>query len=383
MAHVKYSKSKKRWIADLRDVGGKEPTFRNKEDAVAALNSAIAESETGGYINKKTSPTFEQVVGRRGDNGKFTPASCFLAHTEKRVRRNEIGGGELANKEKACEHLCEMIYDGKRFGDVRVADIQGKLELDLVDEILAGRSNKSAQNIRSILKQALHYAVSAKYIHLNPAAELSVPIIGEKPMPKLLSKEIVSEIIRHAPDRYRDELLIIAESGLRTSELAPLEWTDIDLDRELIHVQRAKKKLSKHVAQDKIGKTKTKSGNRKIAMHPQVKQMLQERWLKAGRPSEGLVFPNKDGQMQCMDNLRNRGINKACARAGLPFVTLRDLRHFFASILIYEMDETDAIITQMMGHADINFTRKTYAEWLDDRARDRKLSQRMGRAVHL
>jgi integrase len=67
----------------------------------------------------------------------------------------------------------------------------------------------------------------------------------------------------------------------------------------------------------------------------------------------------------------------ACKDANVEAVTLRELRHHFASILIFDESYTEATVTELMGHTDINFTKKQYATWLQSAKRDKTISAKL------
>ena len=93
-----------------------------------------------------------------------------------------------------------------------------------------------------------------------------------------------------------------------------------------------------------------------------------------------LVFPTTAGAMDSVDNWRNRGLHKACDRAGVERITWHSLRHFFASILLYDLQEADATVTTLMGHKSIDFTRSQYGHWMEDFSRDTGIAERLARA---
>ena len=128
-----------------------------------------------------------------------------------------------------------------------------------------------------------------------------------------------------------------------------------------------------------IGDPKTYSGFRTIPLDDYLATLLRE-W-KLSQPieqrSNNLIFPNREGGGADGDNWRNRGIEAACKKAEVEYVSLRDLRHHFASILFFDGAFTEATVTELMGHTDINFTKKQYATWLKSGKRDKELGQKL------
>lgn len=73
-----------------------------------------------------------------------------------------------------------------------------------------------------------------------------------------------------ATGRWRPFLVTALFTGMRASELRGLNWSNVDLDKGIIHVrQRAD-------AWGTIGKPKSKAGNRDIPLVPMVINTLRE-----------------------------------------------------------------------------------------------------------
>jgi integrase len=101
--------------------------------------------------------------------------------------------------------------------------------------------------------------------------------------------EQVENIISALVDRV-DAQLIVALSffaGLRPSEIAGLQWGD--LDSEFVHIRRA-------CVRGVVGDCKTPESAASLPLLPQVR-LLVELWrLKSGNPTQGWVFPNNSGR---------------------------------------------------------------------------------------
>jgi integrase len=102
------------------------------------------------------------------------------------------------------------------------------------------------------LKCYFRFLVENEYLERDPAHVLRTPKKREAP-PDVLDRRELGRLLavvecddvwqRHFPGtRERDRLLLalFAYAGLRRSELLGLEWDDVDLERRLIRVHRAK-----------------------------------------------------------------------------------------------------------------------------------------------
>ena len=376
---IRYSKRDNGYIVNLRKYGGGEPVRKTLAEAKALLEHAAAEHRAGGFIPRHTSPTFSAIAAK------------FIEHQADRVQRGEIGEGELANKRTNVDHLIALpfatgtrsaydTYGAATLGETRVADLRtGPIQLSLVPALFEGRAHKTASNIFTTFGQVLKHAVLLEALKVNPVAgkQISLPAKPETAdaLASRLSVNIINVIVEHA-GRYGLKIKFAAWTGLRAGEQISLTWEDIDFERGLVHVRRARKKGGR------LGAAKTKAGHRSIPID--VDLLAELRAWKLAQPIEqrvhNLVFPTSTGEMDNVDNWRNRGLHVACDNAGVERISWKSLRHFFASILLYDLREADATVTTLMGHKSIDFTRRQYGHWMEDADRDTGIAERLRRA---
>ena len=139
---------------------------------------------------------------------------------------------------------------------------------------------------------------------------------------------------------------LLALCSLRRSELINLRWTDIDLEKNVLHVDGA-------AVFDENGKlvrkkeTKNTTSRRTVPMIPPLRDALE----KAEHRGEYIVswHPNS---IMCR-------INRICERNDLPKVGLHGLRHSFASLGKHLGMPEDAVM-EIGGWADFQTMRKIY-----------------------
>lgn len=140
---------------------------------------------------------------------------------------------------------------------------------------------------------------------------------------------------------------LLALSSLRRSEIYGLDWTDIDLDKKVIHV-RSSVVLGDDARPVKRSQNKTASSTRDVPIFlPRLYDVLQ-----AAEDKTGVVVPGNIG------TLRKR-IQSACVKAGLPDVGVHGLRHSFAS-LCYSLGVSELGAMQIGGWSDYQTMRKIY-----------------------
>jgi integrase len=168
------------------------------------------------------------------------------------------------------------------------------------------------------------------------------------------------------PDnRWRPVLLTAIFTGLRSSELRGLRWTDIDLKGGVLHVRQRADRYSE------IGEPKSKAGHRAVPLGPMVLNVLREWKLKCPQSEHKLAFPSLTGGI-----IRHKDIVHALQKAGrgatlldsegkLKYTGLHSLRHFYASWCINPVDRggqglPPKVVQERMGHSSIVMTMDTY-----------------------
>jgi integrase len=170
---------------------------------------------------------------------------------------------------------------------------------------------------------------------------------------------------RESEDRFEALYILAIMTGLRQGELLGLNWADVDLEREVLEVQRSLSVVdNKPVLKDW---TKTDAG-RAVQMHQIAAEavqrhrtrQLEERLRYAGLWKDNdLVFPSRTGGPMHRQNLARRSFKPRLRRAGLPDVRFYDLRHTFAT-LMFKQDAKPKVVQEMLGHASIKTTLDTY-----------------------
>ena len=155
------------------------------------------------------------------------------------------------------------------------------------------------------------------------------------------------------------------QTGIREGELAGLEWKDIDFDKGEIHIQRN----SQYIRRIGIvtGTTKTRSGNRAIAIAPDLIVLLEKyrNWQNAEKARIGDLWQNTDRLYTQWDGspIHNQTIKKFLADSGFKYTTVHGLRHSFATLQIAAGTDLRTV-SQLLGYADVSTTMNIYAHSL-------------------
>ena len=378
---IRFNKATKKWQLDARKIASNyQPTFESKAEAEAKRDQLTSDKVSGVFISPTTAVTFDVCI------------SSWLTANEGRVQFGDIGDGEFANMTTSAKHIRKFVFGNKLLTETKVSDLRaGPLAKLILPQIRADRAPATAHKLLVHFKAIFKDAVLSEFIAYDPARDIQLPRRlgefdvedisasrkGKKSLANRIASENVKRIISNAKDDFKRQIEMIAYTGVRVGELRAATWSQVAFGDAntgaTITIDRAIKKGGK------LGDPKTYAGIREIALDDDVATMLRE-W-KMSQPLDqrqnDLIFPNKSGAVADGDNWRNRGMIAACKAANVEAVTLRELRHHFASILIFDESYTEATVTELMGHTDINFTKKQYASWLKSAKRDKKISSKL------
>lgn len=173
--------------------------------------------------------------------------------------------------------------------------------------------------------------------------------------------------------QYRAFFQIALLGGLRRGEIVALEWKNIDFEKNLIHIKQS---AYRGKGGNGIKAPKTKSSFRSVALPQPVMELLKEyrdaqdgyrlsigdRWN-----GDDWVFIAEDGTNISVSSPYNKfrrllkKYNKSVPEEEkLPIISLHDLRHTNASLLVRSNKIDIKSISAKLGHADPGTTMKYY-----------------------
>ena len=214
-----------------------------------------------------------------------------------------------------------------------------------------GLSVKTVRNINQMISSALNCAVEQHLIPTNPTKGCVLPKLERKEM-KILPPESLGTFFEEARRSGVFELYYIdLATGLRRGELLGLKWSDIDLDKGIIHVRRQVLRQNGKVVEAPL---KTKNSYRNIAIGADAVKVL-----KGMEQKDEYVFPSPFGGPMSPDSVLHM-LQRVLRRAGLERIRFHDLRHTF-SVLALQNGVDVKTLSAMLGHYSAGFTLDTYA----------------------
>lgn len=182
----------------------------------------------------------------------------------------------------------------------------------VVNDELREKSPKTVANAWFLVATILRY-------NNLPVPEISLARVVENDLPWLEPDDIKKFVAAVKGHKYEIGMLLALHS-MRRSEIVALDWSNVDLQNELVYVRGA-------MVYDKNGKLVEKKQNKsdksRRVVHIMIPQLIDA--LKA--------VPDKTGKVvQCAPNTIYRNINSVCESIGLEKVGVHGLRRSFASL---------------------------------------------------
>lgn len=188
--------------------------------------------------------------------------------------------------------------------------------------------------------------------------------------PEILEPEEIAAILKQLEgvEPVRTAFLIAAVMGMRRGEIFGLKWSDVDLDRALLHVRRS-------YVDGVEGPPKTESSRRPLPLPPQVIDALNA-WKAISKyaKQDQWVFTSDfhfGNQPLWPGTLWRRNVVPAIEAAGIskPKLGWHTLRRSYASLLL-SSGVSLRVSMELMRHATAEMTLARYAQSIGDEKRE-------------
>jgi len=204
-----------------------------------------------------------------------------------------------------------------------------------------GLARDSIRLILAVLGIVYNQAVEDKIVSENPAKRLGTfyrqaPVRHEEitPLTEEESLLFLGTTLKYRPKQY-PLFLCALHTGMRSGELAGIQWPDIDWHGKFLEVRR-------QVVCGEVTSLKTKKGRRRVDLSDDLlealsnlRRQMQEEAMKKGRNEiPKWVFADRQGGFLDMNNVKRHHFKRALRKAGLRDIRFHDLRHTFASQLL-------------------------------------------------
>ncbi len=237
---------------------------------------------------------------------------------------------------------------------------------------LNGRSlsPRTVEFARAVLRKALDDAVMDRIIEVNP-------VIGTK-RPKTVKPHhsvwTPGQLRRFLECTQAGRLgplwSLAAGTGMRRGELLALRWIEVDLETGVIVVERSVTQVGKtlhYVTTKNHERREVPLDPRTLAVLRTWRSQQAEERLEHGedyQDTEGLVFTWPEGRPLLGDYVTKQFM-KTLTTVDVPRITLHEVRHTHASILLREGVPVH-VVSNRLGHKDASVTLNTYAHHIPE-----------------
>ena len=346
-----------RWYAviyeGLDPVTGKErrswhPTGTSRKDA-ERLAASLA-TDLNGRNDVGRSLTFGVYLTTRWLPGK----KVELAHSTWDGYRRKIEGhvlpaiGMVPIRRLRPHHL-EALYEEK----MHPANGQRSL------------APKTVLEIHLIIRGALNDAVRRGIFSRNVALLAHAPKL--RSIPKVeqqawTAQQLGAFLRQAAGHRLFPAFWLLANTGLRRSELLGLRWDDIDFDAATLSINRGLVSVGYELHESR---GKTSNSRRAIDLDTTTIEVLTawKAWQRTeqkvvGIEPAGWVFSDVEGNPIHPHSV-SQSFERIVARASVPKIRLHDIRHTHGTLLI-KAGVPVKVVSERLGHSNPAFTIDTY-----------------------
>jgi integrase len=251
------------------------------------------------------------------------------------------------------------------FGAVRLSELRRGDVQAFVDRLLArGLAPGTIRNTLNPVQAIYRHAVRRDVVSVNPTRDLDLPTSRGR-RERIASATEAAALLDALPAGERAVWATAFYAGLRRGELRALRWSDVNLGRSEIRVERSWDQYEGALD------PKSETSARTVPILAMLRDHLDAHKLASGRDGSGLVFGRTAEDAFVASTVSDRA-DRAWEAAELERITLHECRHTFASLLIDAGVNAKAIQT-FMGHATIEMTFDQYGHLMPgsrDQARE-------------
>ncbi len=312
-------KKNDKWWVDYYVDGERirKPVSKNKREAEKALLALRAEE-----LNKKTEPEDHQKV-------KFSNFAMFYLEKVS-VPTKRSYGTDISLMKNLITFLGDLdlheisTFHFEQYRNIRLNQ-KSKNQNKLVSKTTVNREG-------ALLRSVLNKAVEWKILDSNPLSKL--PMFKEEPKERILTENEIQRLLALAGIPLKYIILVALNTGMRKGEILKLKWSQVNVEKGFITVQKTKSKKL-----------------RRIPLNNATKKLLAK--LQSDKNNRDYVFENPKTGKPYTDI--KKSWYTLLKRATIKDSRFHDLRHCFATYAL--LNGGDLIsLKETLGHSDIQTT---------------------------
>ena len=308
-----------------------------------------------------------RAVARAKRDGRYVSTSTLTVQQliDDHLQRNKTGwkGATYATyRQRAYTHIIPAL------GNLKVVELTPARLQSWVDGLVrSGKvAPKTVEESKRVISAALNAAVRLDIIRSNPASAVRIPAQKSKAHVTWTAEEVatVLDAVLDEP-MWRAVYSVVLMTGMRPGELRSLRWSDIDVTRRSIHIQRS---ITRTDGFTEIVGTTTKTGkDRSVSIPDDTVDALKawrieqaKRQLAAPHWDDGkYVFTGMEGQ-PLPGTSWTKFHHRLIALTGVTPITLHEMRHSNATVEL-EAGTHPKIVSDRLGHSRIETTLNLYS----------------------
>ena len=327
-------------------------------------DSLVETRKTKSFISEQEAKAFLTTIQCQQSNDIYIknngiPLNQLMrALAKRKLDMNVIKETQYNRILSAIKKLEKEPFTKKNIEDITSDEIQAYLNS------LKSYSQSTISKEKDQFAQAFKYALNKGYILQNPMIEVIEPK-SEKP-PKIVraleieEQQMLTNYLMNIPlenEPYKVAYLMQMYLGLRIGEALALKTSDINLERDLIHISRT-------LTFDKNHKLimgdfpKSFAGIRDIPIPKFIREEIINQMRLAENHKENLLFVNSQGNYADPKNA-NKFLKSTLEKVNINDITTHSLRHTYGTRCI-EAGMRAVALQRLMGHSDISVTMNTY-----------------------
>ena len=373
LGRIKFADFWKVFLKDYAEKNLKLSTLTGYKNCMPIINSAIGHIRLADLRTKHLNDLYSNLA-EKGVFTKYSYAPTDYIISEIEDYKKHLGSySSLSRISGIGRTTIEAVRKKRNIEKVQAKKLCDALTLEFKDcfkkhAIRTTISNNSICHYHRYISSILNKAVQWGYIEKNPSKHAITPKMTHKrkTLPDYEQTIKLTNCLENEPIKYKTMILLLLYSGMRKGELLGLEWKDINFEKETISIERASQYVE-HIGIITVS-TKNQSSERVIKLPKIMFDLLRKhrKWQSRERLMLGSkwnhtdrLFTTWNGMPMHPDTI-NKWFTEFLKKNGLPHMTIHDLRHLNASIMIMQNIPITSV-SRRLGHARPSTTMSIYA----------------------
>lgn len=342
-----------------------KPSLANTRELIRFRQRVLFAIEDGSFDYAQSFPGSKNIE-RFAKEGGYTLTVATYLENWLEVKKTQIAASTARDYHGI---IFRLIIP--KFGALPVAGLMRsdlKMWLAKIDD---GReqkvTNKRLANIQSCLRSALGDAVDDELIEVNPLAgftfERNEPPRDADHADPLDAAEQAAVIAAARDPQIANLWQFMFWTGMRTSEVIALQWSDVDWHRGIVRVRKAITRAAKGIAED----TKTFAGRRDVKLlAPAMAALIAQKdhtFLAGNEIFNRPGWRGKPGGLWRHDHQIWDAWKTTLKHAKVRYRNPYQTRHTYASMML-SAGEREIWVANQMGHSDTTSIRRNYGRWI-------------------